>query len=41
MPSVLPKTSTSAQNMKTGTKVLKTAENDSERAKQEYGTRHP
>jgi hypothetical protein len=40
-PSVPLKTSSGAQNMKMGPDYLGTAENDSESAKHEKGTRHP
>jgi hypothetical protein len=40
-PSVPPKTSSGAQNMKTGPDALGTAENESDRAKHENGTRRP
>jgi hypothetical protein len=40
-PSVLPKTSTGAQTIKTGPDCLGTAENVSECTKYENGTRHP
>jgi hypothetical protein len=40
-PSVTPKTSPGAQNMKMGPDVLGTAEKDSGRAKRENGTRRP
>jgi hypothetical protein len=39
MPSVPPKMSSAAQNMKTGPDALGTAENESARAKHENGTR--